>query len=95
MSKKAKEILQKGKNVNICNTSLTRKARRSIINSIGTKYNIVIKQVFVPTKTLIERNQNRTTHNIPLTVINRMMEHMTVATHFEKNINKIEYILNE
>jgi len=94
MSSNARKILQKGNNVNICNTSLTRKARRGIINSIGVKYNYVVKQVFTPTDVIFERNMNRTNHNVPVSVIHRMMEHMTVCTHFEPHINEIEYILN-
>jgi len=94
MSKLAQHELKFGNNVSICNTSLTRKARRSIINSIGVKYNYVVKQVFVPTKVLIERNSTRTNHNVPINVIERMMDHMTVCTHFEPHINEIEYILN-
>ena len=93
ISRKARKLLQKGKDISICNTSLTRKSRRSIINSIGTKYNYVIKQVFVPTEIILERNSNRD-KLIPVNVINRMMDHMTVATHFEKNVNRIEYIFN-
>lgn len=94
MSKMARKELGLGNNVSICNTSLTRKARRSIINSIGVKYNYVVKQVFVPTKVLFERNTKRTNHNVPTNVINRMMNNMTVCTHFEPHINDIEYILN-
>jgi predicted kinase len=94
MSKKAKILLQGGKNANICNTSLTRKARRAIINSIGVNYNYVVKQVFVPTNVIIKRNDNRTNHTVPVKAIHRMMKHMTVCTHFEPHINEIEYILN-
>jgi tRNA uridine 5-carbamoylmethylation protein Kti12 len=94
MSRDARKILQKGNNVNICNTSLTRKARRGIINSIGVKYNYVVKQVFAPTDVIMERNQKRMNHNVPVSAIHRMMDHMTVCTHFEPHINEIEYILN-
>jgi len=93
LRKKAKVLLNKGLDINICNTSLTRKSRRSIINTIGTKYNYIINQVFVPTKTIKERNNTRN-KKIPFDVIKRMMLHMTVATHFEEHINEINYILN-
>jgi len=94
MSKKARALLLESRHVSICNTSLTRKSRRAIINSIGVKYNYVVKQVFAPTNVIMDRNENRTNHNVPIPVINRMMYHMTVCTHFESHINSIEYILN-
>jgi predicted kinase len=94
LRRKAKAELDKGNDVNICNTSLTRKSRRAIINTIGTRYNYVINQVFVPTETVLERNTGRDSKFVPVEVINRMMNHMTVATHFEKHVNEIKYTLN-
>lgn len=94
LRRKAKKLLDDGYDINICNTSLTRKSRRAIINAIGTKYNYVINQVFAPTETVLARNANRDSKCVPEHAINRMMTHMTVATHFEQHINKINYILN-
>jgi len=94
MKRKINDIVKTEKNINICNTSLTRKSRRNIINTISTKYNYVIKQVFVPTKLIYERNTIRDSKTVPINVINNMMKNMTIATYFEKNINNIEYILN-
>jgi len=94
MRRKVSDLLKTENHINICNTSLTRKSRRSIINTIGTKYNYEIKQVFVPTVITQERNNSRDSKTVPIGVINNMMKHMTVATHFEKHVNKIEYILN-
>jgi len=83
-----------GNNVSICNTSLTRKARRTLINTLGpNKFNYVIKQVFTPTDVILKRNNSRDKF-IPTNVIYDMMKKMTVATHFEDHINSIEYILN-
>ena len=82
--------------MNICNTSLTRKARRSLINCINPKkYNINIKHVFCPTEVLFKRIKYRPEQIIPSNIINDMMGRMTIATHFEKNINDIDYIFND
>ena len=94
MRRKVSELLKTEKEINICNTSLTRKARRSIINTIGTKYNYIIKQVFVPSEIMYKRNNTRDSKTVPVNVIDNMMKHMTVATHFEKHVNEIQYILN-
>lgn len=95
LAKEARYYLDKGQNINICNTSLTRKARRKIINVIGTKYNYVVKQVFAPSDIIFERNRNRTNKVIPENVIKDMMKRMSICTYFEKNINKIYYIFND
>jgi predicted kinase len=94
LKRDAQVLLDNGQDINICNTSLTRKSRRAIINTIGTRYNYVVNQVFVPTEVVFERNANRDSKVVPVDVINRMMNNMTVATHFEPHINEINYILN-
>jgi predicted kinase len=94
LSIEARKCLDKGISVNICNTSLTRKSRRKIINSIGEKYNYVVKQVFAPSEIIFERNKSRSSKNIPENVIERMMKTIQVPTMFEKRICDIEYIYN-
>ena len=96
MVKQVKKAFDKGLNVSICNTSLTRKARRKIINVIGhNKANFVIKQVFATTDTIFKRNYKRVSKTVPIDVIINMSRKIAVATHFEKNVNRIEYIYNE
>lgn len=96
MVKWVKRAFDKGQNVSICNTSLTRKSRRKIINVIGqNKANFVIKQVFATIDTVFKRNHRRLSKTVPMSVIINMSKKMAVATHFEKNVNMIEYIYNE
>jgi len=94
MKRDAKCLIDEGKDINICNTSLTRKSRRAIINTIGPKYNYVVKQVFAPLDVIMSRNESRTSKTVPEEVIERMCKNMTIATHFEPHINNIEYLLN-
>jgi len=87
---------EKKMNINICNTSLTRKDRRRIINSLNkNKFNFFIKQVFSPTKSITYRNINRDSKTVPNNVIARMSENINVATHFEDGFNSIDYIYNK
>lgn len=80
--------------VAICNTSLTRKSRRAIINSFGSKYNFIVRQVFAPSDVIIQRNSSRDYRFVSMDVIIRMMRNINVVSHFEPGICKIEYILN-
>ena len=95
LRKEVQYYIKNNQDVSVCNTSLTRKARRSIINSIShKKCNIIVNQVFAPTNVIMERNNNRKSKTVPIHAIDRMMSHMTIATHFEKNVNMINYIYN-
>lgn len=80
--------------IHICNTSLTRKSRRAIINTLGKKFTYSCKQLFVPLHLVTKRNNERDSKYVSPSVINDMMTRMTVVTHFEDNIDKIEYIYN-
>jgi len=83
-------------NISICNTSLTRKSRRTLINVIGAhKYNWIMKQVFCPIDTILERNQKRSCKTIPESVIANMSKRIEIATLFENHISKIYYIFNQ
>ena len=87
---------KKEMNINICNTSLTRKDRRRIINSLNkNKFNFFIKQVFSPTKSITYRNISRESKNVPSNVIVRMSERINVATHFEDGVIDINYVYNK
>jgi hypothetical protein len=93
--KKIKNLSSDFNTINICNTSLTRKSRKSIINSLNqNKYNFYIKQIFSPTETSLMRNAIRESKTIPLSAMNKMFYRVNVATHFEKGICDIEYIYN-
>lgn len=94
LRKKAKIHLEKGNSISICNTSLTRKSRRSIINTIGTKYNYIIEFVAVNSEKILDRNEKRTYRHVPTKVIFNMMDRINVPTLFEKNVNHVNYILN-
>jgi len=81
--------------INICNTSLTRKSRRAIINSLNKKnYNFFVKQVFSPSDIVITRNSLRKSKTVPMDAMNKMFNSVNIATYFEKNICDIEYIYN-
>lgn len=95
LRKKVIQLTNKGENVCICNTSLTRKSRRKLINILGpNKFNFILNQVFAPTDVILKRNTNRSSKTVPIDVINRMMKNMTVATHFEDHFSEIHYVYN-
>jgi len=82
-------------NINICNTSLTRKSRRVIMNSLNKKeYNFYIKQIFSPRSSIITRNTMRKSKNVPMSAMNRMFNNINIATYFERDVCDIEYIYN-
>jgi len=96
LRKKVYDAVNSGsKLINICNTSLTRKSRKSLINSLGTsKFNFEVVQLIVPTSTIMKRNEDRTSKYVPEEVISRMAGHMTIVTHFEDSICDIKYMFN-
>lgn len=82
----------------ICNTSLTRKSRRSIASHFN-KYSIKIVYVVAPSHILHYRNENRSSKKLDKLIMNRFMYNQQVPTMFDfkntKNVVKIEVLYNE
>ncbi|MFW6002461.1 MAG: hypothetical protein ACOCQD_03895, partial [archaeon] len=82
----------------ICNTSLTRKSRRSIAAQFN-KYNIKIVYVVTPSHTLHYRNENRSSKKLDRLIMNRFIYNQQVPTMFDfkntKNVVEIEVLYNE
>jgi len=82
----------------ICNTSLTRKSRRSIAGNFN-KYKIKVVYVVASSKTLHYRNENRSSKKLDKMIMNRFMYNQQVPTMFDfkniKNVVDIEVLYNE
>lgn len=88
MMKQIKHIFDTSeKYVCICNTNLTRKARRKIINSLWSfknyKIEIICVYVLVPYKDIINRNLYRSSHTVPMSVIEQMCLNQHIPTLYE------------
>ena len=90
-------LVQKAKNtespIAICNTNLSVKARRSIMNVLKPIcYSFDCYYVFSDTNTIMERNQNRD-KQIPTDVIHKFMRKQSVPT-LAEGFNSVEFIRN-
>lgn len=85
------------KRVAICNTSLSRKSRRSLTNQLKN-YNIKIVYVVAPSYTLHYRNENRSSKKLDKLIMNKFMYNQQVPSLFEfknvENVKKIEVVYN-
>lgn len=85
------------KNISICNTSLSRKSRRSLVSQLS-KYNIKIVYVVAPSYTLHYRNENRSSKKLDRLVMNKFIYNQQVPSLFEfkntKNVVDIEVVYN-
>lgn len=80
----------------ICNTSLTRKRRRALINELGQKTNRKFGALFVTARsdTIKERNRNRDSKVIPETAVQSFLLNQQVPT-VSDGFNAIEFVDNE
>lgn len=85
------------KRVAICNTSLTRKSRRSLVSQLNN-YKIKIIYVVAPSYTLHYRNENRSSKKLDRLVMNKFMYNQQVPSLFDfknaKNVEDVELVYN-
>lgn len=90
-------LVENGEEVAICNTNLTRKARRSIAG-LFHKYKIGVRYVIADSKTFHNRNENRESKNLDRKVMNKFIYNQQVPSLFDfkgqKNVNFIEMEYN-
>jgi len=91
--KKAKELLETEDVVYINNTNMGRKARRSIINSLGRNYDYESIILANTTQDLVHRNYFREDKKIPLDVLDKMMKNYQIPT-YKEGFSKIEVKFN-
>lgn len=82
----------------ICNTNLSRKARRSLTNQLKN-YRIKIVYVIAASDTIHYRNENRSSKMLDRMVMNKFLYNQQVPSMFEfkntKNVVSIEVVYNE
>lgn len=96
--KKIKEVLDEGKRVAVCNTHLTRKSRRSIINQLrqDRKYkNEKISALFLccDRKTLYKRDEEREDKTVSKQIIDKFVYNQQVPT-INEGFDNIKFFYN-
>ena len=91
--KKAKELLETENVVYINNTNMGRKARRSIINSLGKNYDYESIILANTAQDLTMRNYFREDKKIPMCVLDKMMRNYQIPT-YKEGFSKIKVKFN-
>lgn len=92
VKRKVKEYLLVGKKVAICNTLLTRKSRRKMINVLKGFGTIGCKHVCIDYGTMVERDLNRD-KSIKEEVISKMCKNIQIPT-MKEGFENVELIFN-
>lgn len=92
MKRMRKSIAKVSGDICICNTNLTSKARKSLINSLG-KFNYHCKYVICDFNVVLERDKNRSGKTVGYNVINRMNKNQIIPT-LREGFDSVEIVLN-
>ncbi|MFW6014806.1 MAG: AAA family ATPase [bacterium] len=92
LKEKTDEYINNGYKVFICNTNLSRKSRRSLVN-LFNKYTINFVYVISDSNILMMRNMNRSSKNLDKLVMNKFMYNQQVPCQYDFKKNNINDII--